>query len=104
MRDAHHSSSCALGVTFTALAVLALAACTTDGLERLGAGRSSIRLADAGPDRDLGEPLRPDSTEPPDHSLQPTTPPDHTVEPSLPVVIVPEDAGPPPVGADAGAY
>jgi hypothetical protein len=94
MRDARYSSSCALGVTFTALAALALAACTTDGLERLGAGRSSIGLADAGPDRDLGEPLRTESTVPPDHSLQPTT---------LPVLLVPEDGGPPAVGVDGGA-
>lgn len=104
MRDAGHSSSCALAVTFTALAALAFAACTTDGLDRLGAGLGSIGSADAGPDRDLGEPLRTDSTSsvPPDHSLPTSTPPDHSVPPGPPALLVPEDAGPPAVGADAG--
>ena len=103
MRDAGHSSSCAVGARFAALAALALAACTTDGLERLGAGRESIRLADAGPDRDLGEPLRTDSTNlPPDHAI-PSTPPDRTVPSGPPVLVAPEDAGAaPPAPADAG--
>jgi hypothetical protein len=90
-----------VGVMFPALAALALAACTTDGLDRLGAGLSSISSRDAGPDRDLGEPLRTDSSSlPPDHAI-PSTPPDRTAPPGPPVLVA--DAGAaPPVGADAG--
>ena len=88
-------------MTFTALAAWVFAAaCTTDGLERLGAGRALISSRDAGADRELGDPLRTDSV-PPDHAI-PSTPPDHTGPPGPPTLVVPEDAGPAPIGADAG--
>jgi hypothetical protein len=105
MRDPRHSSSCAARVTLAALAALAFAACTTDGLDRLGAGLTSISSRDAGPDRDLGEPLRTDSkiSVPPDHSLQASPPPEHTEPPAPPALAIPEDAGSPALGADAGA-
>jgi hypothetical protein len=90
-------------VTLTAIAALS-AACTTGGLDRLGAGLASIGSRDAGPDRDLGEPLRKDSSSiPPDHAI-PSTPADRSVPPLPPALVVPEDAGAtPPVGSDGGA-